>query len=752
MQNLLPRRLTPVFLGVLSLSVALAGSGKPPASEIRESYRRANGLRQLYNSNAYKLSIDPHWYADGTRFWYRNDLREGKKEFIGVLAESGQRGPAFDHERLAAALGKTLNKPVDPAKLPFSEIAFEGDLLRFDADGKGWKCKLSDYTLEETTPKPRARPPRSEPWNQDLHPASLREYESKDGKWVAQIEGFNVMVWPKGGAKSQITKSGAADGYFARLWWTPDDKRIVAVRVHPGDRRLVDLIESSPAQGGRAVHTARVYDLPGDKVDTFDIWILDPEKNEAKQISADPVDYGDLPSPDWERDGRHFTYEKMDRGYGRWRLIEVDSVTGESKALLDDHPSTFVDSTSQFIWYAKKSDEIVWRSERDGWGHLYLLDDKRELHRITSGPWVVRTVEKVDEVARTILFTASGREAGEDPYFIRWYRVNFDGTGLVDLTPEHGNHVARLSPKADYLIDSVSTVDSPPVHELRRTSDGKLLATLEQGDIRDLKAKGFRAPEPFVAKGRDGKTDIYGIVYRPSNFNPRKRYPVIENIYAGPQDSFVPKSFASWRSMASLAELGFIVVQIDGMGTRNRGKAFHDVCYKNLADAGFPDRILWMTALAAKYPSVDISRVGVYGTSAGGQNSTGAVLFHPEFYKVAVSSCGCHDNRMDKIWWNEQWMGLMGPHYAEQSNITNAGKLKGKLLLFVGEQDHNVPPESTYRLVDALIKANKDFDFLVLPGSDHTDGGAYGERKRRDFFVRNLLGLEPPKWNEEEKP
>jgi dipeptidyl aminopeptidase/acylaminoacyl peptidase len=358
-------------------------------------------------------------------------------------------------------------------------------------------------------------------------------------------------------------------------------------------------------------------------------------------------------------------------------------------------------------------------------------------------------VERVDEPNRTILFTASGRNPGEDPYFLHWYRVGFDGTGLTELTPEKANHQGRLSPKGDYLIDTASTVEAAPVHILRRTSDGKLMAVLEKADVADLAAKGFRAPEPFVAKARDGKTDIYGIVYRPSNFNPRRRYPIVENIYAGPQDSFVPKSFAAYRGMAALAELGFVVVQIDGMGTRNRGKAFHDVAYKNLADAGFPDRILWMKALAAKYPYVDISRVGVYGTSAGGQNSTGALLFHPEFYKVAVSSCGCHDNRMDKIWWNEQWMGPMGPHYAEQSNITNAAKPQGKLMLFVGEQDHNVPPESTYRLVDALVKANKDFDFLVLPGADHTDGGPYGERKRRDFFVRHLLGAEPPEWNAE---
>ena len=337
--------------------------------------------------------------------------------------------------------------------------------------------------------------------------------------------------------------------------------------------------------------------------------------------------------------------------------------------------------------------------------------------------------------------------AREDPYFIHYYRVNFDGTGLVCLTPEPGDHQAQFSPDGATLVDTFSTVTNPQVHQLRSAADGHLIAPLAKADISKLKKLGWKAPEVFVAKARDGKTDIWGVASFPSNFNPHKRYPILEDIYAGPQDSYVPKSFAPYRGTQSMAELGFVVIQVDGMGTRNRSKAFQDVCYKNLADAGFPDRILWMKALAAKFPQIDISRVGVFGTSAGGQNSTGAVLFHPEFYKVAVSSCGCQDNRMDKIWWNEQWMGLVGPHYADDSNITNAYKLRGKLLLMVGELDHNVPPEPTFRLVDALIKANKDFDLLVLPGFDHTSGGPFGERKRRDFFVRNLLGVNPPNWN-----
>lgn len=302
-------------------------------------------------------------------------------------------------------------------------------------------------------------------------------------------------------------------------------------------------------------------------------------------------------------------------------------------------------------------------------------------------------------------------------------------------------------------MDTWSTVNTPPVSVLRKTDDGSQLMVIEKADISRLLETGIRLPEVFVAKGRDGVTDIWGIIIRPSDFDPAKKYPVIEDIYAGPHSSFVPKSFrVSATVMHQLAELGFIVVKIDGMGTSNRSKAFHDICWKNIKDAGFEDRILWMKAAEKKYPYMDLKKVGVYGMSAGGQNAAGAVLFHPEFYKVAVASCGCHDNRMDKMWWNEQWMGWpIGEEYAQSSNVDNAWRLKGKLLLINGEMDNNVDPTSTMQVVNALIKANKEFEYVFIPGAKHTSGGVYGERKRRDFFVKYLLGVEPPDWNMVEK-
>jgi dipeptidyl aminopeptidase/acylaminoacyl peptidase len=430
-------------------------------------------------------------------------------------------------------------------------------------------------------------------------------------------------------------------------------------------------------------------------------------------------------------------------------VVAVDASTGEARALIDEKSPTFVDySNKTYLHFYDKTDDVLWMSERDGWNHLYLIDSKTGAvkNQITKGDWLVRGIDRIDDEKRQVWFRAMGIIPGQDPYHVHHARVDLDGSNLVLLTEGDGNHTVRYSPDRRFLIDSYSRVDLAPVTELRKAEDGKLVCELERADDSALRSEGWVVPERFVAKGRDGTTDIHGVIYRPTNLDPSRSYPVIEAIYAGPQGAFVPKNFAPYYGTQALAELGFVVVQIDGMGTNWRSRAFHDVSCKNLGDAGFPDRILWMKAASAKYPYLDLSRVGVYGGSAGGQNAMGALLFHGDFYKAAAADCGCHDNRMDKIWWNEAWMGWpIGPHYAEQSNVTNAHKLKGALLLTVGEVDHNVDPASTMQVVAALIRANKDFEFVVFPGADHgAGGGPYGDRKRRDFFVKHLLKVEPP--------
>jgi dipeptidyl aminopeptidase/acylaminoacyl peptidase len=511
-------------------------------------------------------------------------------------------------------------------------------------------------------------------------------------------------------------------------------------------------VESSPESQLQPLLHKIEYLKPGDalpvkKPSLFNI-------AEKKQIPFSTADFEyqyDVSDIRWWKDSRGFTFEFNQRGHQLYQVVEIDATTGEVRIVIDERSGTFIDYSSKHFRYdVNDGKEIIWASERDGWNHLYLFDGKAGIIRnqITRGEWVVRGVEKVLEKERQIIFRGSGRNPGEDPYFVHYYRINFDGSGLIDLTPEPFNHNATFSADYKYFVDNYSTVALPPVTVLRDASEGRILLRLENSDITDLLDSGWAPPEVFHTKGRDGKTEIWGNVYRPLNFDSAKSYPVVEYIYAGPHSSFVQKSFRPVPWFGGLAELGFIVVQIDGMGTSNRSRSFHDVCWKNLKDGGFPDRIIWIKALAHKHSSIDTTRVGIFGVSAGGQNALSALLFHPGFYKVSVSSCGCHDNRMDKIWWNEQFMGYpVGPHYAACSNVVNAGKLRGKLLLMVGEIDDNVDPASTMQVVNALIKAGKEFDLLVLPGEKHTSGGKYGERKRRDFFVKYLLGEEPPDWN-----
>ncbi|MGI9444187.1 MAG: prolyl oligopeptidase family serine peptidase, partial [Rubripirellula sp.] len=422
--------------------------------------------------------------------------------------------------------------------------------------------------------------------------------------------------------------------------------------------------------------------------------------------------------------------------------------TAKPTLTIDERTDTFICySGKSYLRRLNETNELIWMSERSGWNHLYLLDAatgsvKRPL---TQGDWVVRKVQRFDSQTRTIDLEVSGLDAGQDPYYRHLIRVDLDTGEMVRLTAGDGDHTWEYSPDRRYLLDRYSRVDMPTVTVLRDAMTGRELCTLEHGDMSQLVATGWQPPERFVAKGRDGETDIYGIIVRPTNFDPKKKYPVLEQIYAGPHSSFVPKSFGMHTGLYAMAELGFVVVKMDGMGTSNRSKAFHDVCWKNLGDSGFPDRIEWIRAAAKSRPEMNLERVGVWGGSAGGQSAMRALLAHGDFYHAAAADCGCHDNRVDKIWWNEQWMGWpIGPHYEEQSNVTQAHRLQGDLMLIWGELDRNVDPASTMQVVDALIKANKDFVQLIVPGAGHGAAGhPYARRRQSDFFVRKLWGREP---------
>lgn len=591
---------------------------------------------------------------------------------------------------------------------------------------------------------------------------------SFDGKWEAFIQNYNVFVKPIGDHPGFLLSTDGSEGNyytFRTIAWSPDSKKLVAYHTRPGYDREIMYIESSPPDQIQPKHMTVHYPKPGDTLDVAHPALFDLETK--KEIEIDnalfPNPYS-LSPPVWWKDSRAFTFEYNQRGHQAYTVIEVDAQTGKARPLISETSKTFIYYNSlgpglsagrRYRHDVNDGKEIIWASERDGWEHLYLYDGVtgQVKNQITKGDWLVRNVDWVDDDKRQIWFDAGGSVPGQDPYFTQFYRVNFDGTGLAKITDADAAHSINFSRDHKYFVDTWQRVDLPPIAQLRRTEDLKIIMDVDKGDASALLAAGFHFPEVFVAKGRDGKTDIWGIIIRPMNFDPSKKYPVIENIYAGPQGSFVPKTFIAVSPDQALAELGFIVVHIDGMGTSNRSKAFHDVAYKNLADAGFPDRILWHKAVAAKYPYYDISRVGIFGTSAGGQSSLGGVLFHPDFYKVVVTNSGCHDNRMDKLWWNEQWMGWpVGPQYAASSNVDNAYRLQGKALIIVGELDSNVDPASSLQVVNALVKAHKHFDMLYIPGQNHGVGILNAEHYRDDYFVHNLLGIEPPDWNKVSLP
>lgn len=568
---------------------------------------------------------------------------------------------------------------------------------------------------------------------------------SEKPKSPLQIFDNNLYAKCDDGEKIQLSFDGTTlNHYTNRFTYSPDSSYVVVMKRREVAEREVTFVESSPKSQLQPLLHTNTYVKPGDEL-TIDLPMLfDLKRNKKVEVDLTPyLNQFHIRQIRWDEDGERFTFEFNERGHQRYQIVEVNASSGELRTLVDEQSDTFIFYNKVWRKHLDSRDEILWLSERDGWRHIYLFDTRKEdrvKRQITKGEWVVRDVLYVDDESETIYFTASGRNKGENPYYTHLYKVGFNGANLTELTPESGNHTITLSPDKSLFVDIYSTPEVEPVAQIRELKTGAITMALERGDASKAEEAGWMRPVVFSAKGRDGLTDIWGNIYFPKGYDPSKKYPVLEYIYAGPHDSHVINSFhVDTYYRAKPSERGYIVVQIDGMGTYNRSKAFHDLCFKNLKDAGFPDRIKWIEAAAEKYSSFDLSRVGVYGASAGGQSSTGALLFFNDFYKAAVSSCGCHDNRMDKIWWNEQWMGYpVGPEYGESSNVDNAHLLEGRLMLIVGEMDTNVDPASTMQVVSALVDAKKYFELLVLPSQGHTFGGDYGMDRAIDFFDRNL--------------
>ena len=757
----------------------------------QDRFDRARSLPKQTESLVYRDRVKPSWLPDEKSFWYKVQIGARTHDYVLIDAETGARKTAktlkdlglpekepLKSSTLSIETRKTKRTGLESSlkfintcdtdvdlfwinpqgdHIPYGSIRAGAELDRPTFDGHVWlitnrngerlaiiEAGLTQQTLivdgkgnANAKDKPKKR---------------VQGVTSPDDKWSAFIDNGLVMLRNRHTDQLIPLKTDLDDeaSFIGELVWSPNSSTFVVCCAPSFTQRRITIVESSPKDQFQPKLIEKNYAKPGDPLPQLSPILFrirddgyDWQRTQAGLLTDAFTDLSFQIGVVWSPDSSEFYLNYNHRGHQLYRILAVNGKTGESRAVVEETSKTFIEFSSK-TWrhWLHSTGEVIWMSERDGWCHLYLYNVQtgQVKNPITQGEWPVREVLRVDDAQREVWFLASGLRKDEDPYHLHLCRVRFDGSEFMQLTEGDGNHHIEFSPKHDFFIDTWSRADHPRVTELRRSRDGSLVCELEKADASRLLAAGWTLPERFVAKGRDGLTDIHGVIVMPSNLDPAKKYPVVEDIYSGPHGSFAPKDFERETRMHQLAELGFIVVKLDGMGTNNRGKAFHDVCWKNLKDAGFPDRIAWIQAAAQSRPWMDLTRIGIYGGSAGGQNAMRALLDHHDFYKVAVADCGCHDNRMDKIWWNEQWLGWpVDASYKLNSNVEDAQKMEGQLLLIVGELDTNVDPATTMKVVSALQKAGKSFDFMPIMGSNH--GAAetpYGSRLRMEFLVRHL--------------
>lgn len=753
---------------------------------------RALSLPGRTENKVFRSSIKPNWLPERKSLWYRVQTGPETYEFVLIHAETGARKTARDLKSLGLPAGaevksSTLKAEPHPTRRTGGEslVTFankmDEDVDLFWINPKGERIRYGGirpntereiktfgghvWFITSRTGEPLAVFEAAGPMETlviDGKGATINKAKagkpqmgggnSPDGHWLVRVENGKVLARDMNTGKTVPipTELDGVSPFGSEVSWAPDSQAFVLSNAAPVETRTIKIIESSPAGGGQPKEREIKYAKPGDPLPKpFPVLFrLTNNGFTGTRVKDDlfPSAFtqsGQIPIR-WAPDGKEFYFDYNQRGHQLYRVLAVDARSGAVRTVVEETSKTFIDYT-QKTWrqWLDQTGELLWMSERDGWCHLWLYDlsTGKVKQQITHGRWVVRKVVHVDAAAREVWFMASGLRQGEDPYHEHLCRIKMDGSGFAALTEGDGEHRIEFSPGRDCFVDSWSRADQPPVTELRGSRDGRLIAVLERGEAAELVAAGWTLPERFCANGRDGKTDIYGTIIKPSHFQPNKKYPVVEEVYAGPHSAFSAKEFGRALRQHQIAELGFIVVQADGMGTNHRGKAFHDVCWKNLKDAGFPDRIAWIKAAAQTRPWMDLARVGIYGGSAGGQSAMRALLDHHDFYKAAVADCGCHDNRMDKIWWNEQWMGWpVDESYARNSNVDDAAKLEGHLLLLVGELDSNVDPASTMQVVGALQRAGKPFEFMPIVNTGH--GAAetpFGSRLRMEFLARHLL-------------
>ncbi len=763
------------FAILITTVVVPAFAQQPPAFTAAD-YARAEKFMG-YNTNplVFHGGIRPAWMPDG-RFWYRNTTSVGV-EFVIFDPARGTRQPAFDQTKLATALSAATGTTLNPMRLPIMdfELSRDGQTVTVNLRGRRWKCDLQAgkcTALEGAgAPEAGARP-------LPARAAAGNEILSPDKKLAAFIRDWNLWVRDvASGKETQLTTDGVKDFGYATdnagwirsdrpiLLWSPDSKKIATFQQ---DQRNVGEMYLVNTQVGHPKLEAWKYPLPGDDVVTMiQRVIIDLNGPKVVRLQMPPdqhrgtvcdhlicrgLDWEDV---QWSPDAGKLAFVSTSRDHKREQLRIADAATGAVRDVLEETVATYYESGNGRVnWrYLPQSNEVIWYSERDNWGHLYLYDLNGKLkQQITSGDWQVSQLLRVDEKNRVLYLLGFGHEKGRDPYFAHLYRVGMDGKNFALLTPEDANHEVTLAPSGRHFVDSYSKPDVPPVTVLRDI-DGKLLATIEKADISKLLATGWKPPQAITVKARDGVTDLYGLMFVPTNLDANKKYPIINSIYPGPQGGSVgSRSFSAARGdCQALAELGFVVVQIDGMGNPDRSKKFHDAYFGNMGDNTLPDQVTGMKQLAQRYAWIDIDRVGIWGHSGGGYAAADAMFRYPDFFKVGISEAGNHDNREYEDDWAEKWQGLLvknpdgTSNYDNQANQNVAKNLKGHLLLAHGTMDDNVPFYNTLLVVNELIKANKDFDLLLLPNRHHGFGSEpYMIRRRWDYFVRYLLGAEPP--------
>jgi dienelactone hydrolase len=767
------RRIPFLLLALLIASPAVARQAVTEAD-----YARAERmLRQHTSPKVYGNSIRANWMDDGT-FWYRVTTPAGHRfVLVDPDARRNKKRPAFDHARVATALGTLTGDEVEAANLPFNAIEYGPDrrTISFSVSGSTYTCDLRRYRCESVDQKGADQTEESTPF------ARFRRTEipSPDGTKEAFVKEHDLWVRDlETGTERQMTFDGEEDyGYATNnagwtrsatpvLLWSPDSKKIATFKHDGRDVSMMYL--TSTKQGAPELEAWR-YPFPGDSLifriervvvhvdDARMIRLQMPPDQHRSTITDHIVTGGGWADIEWSNDSDRLFFVSSSRDHKVATLREADPETGAVRDIFEEVEDTFFESGHRQInWTVfAESEEFVWYSQEDDWGHLYLRDLQTGglKNRITEGDWRVFAVRHWDPLARTAFFTGGSREPG-DPYFEYLYRVDFDGSDLRLLTPDSLNHSVSFSPDYRYFIDTASSPTTPQTITLRSSEDGKAIVELEQADISELLASGWKPPTPFVVKARDGETDIYGLMYTPTNLDPNSNYPVLNYLYPGPQSGSVgSRSFNPARSdKQAVSELGFVVVELDAMGSPMRSKSFHEAYYGNMGDNGLPDQITGIQQLGARHRYMDLDRVGIWGHSGGGFASTAGILRYPDFYKVAVSGAGNHDNATYEDDWGEKWQGLLETNpdgtttYDNQANHLLVDNLKGKLLIAHGSMDSNVPPNNTMLLAEALMNAGKDFDMLIFPNSRHGfRQGEYWMRRRWDYFVKHLIGAEPPK-------